>query len=183
MIEFIIGGIVLLAIFFFVNKVNNKKCKVKEENKRLEFKKLEAEQKENEKIRLQKIEDEKHENFTVIISGLGQNTSKFKCILKRKNNTFAYIERTNTSFKLERINTSSTFEKTNTGYKFDRIDTLKLLKEEANNFKWINEEEHKIKQKNIEDEKYENFTVILSGLEQNTSKFKCILKRKNNTFA
>ncbi|MBE7691247.1 hypothetical protein, partial [Tenacibaculum piscium] len=98
------------------------------------------------------IEDEKYENFTVILSGLEQNTSKFKCILKRKNNTFAYIERTNTGFKLERINKSYTFKKTNTGCKFDFIDTLKLLKEETNNFKWINEEQHKIEQKNIEKE-------------------------------
>lgn len=138
MTGFIIVAIVIIAIIYFVNQSNEEKRKIEEEKKRLALiqqKKLEEKKKLDEvkrleKIRLQKIEDEKYETFTIVV--VGQNNNKYTCVLQRQNKTFAYVTRPDTAFQLN--------------------ETLKLLKEKANDFDWISEVQHNKKQKEVSEQ-------------------------------
>ena len=151
MTELIIGAIILFIIIYFVNQSNEKQRKIEDEKKRLEKVRQQAElqkrqeeekrqrqiqerkneeqrklneAKRLEKERLQKIEDEKYETLKIVV--VGQRDDKFTCVLERLNKTYAYVERPNTAFQLD--------------------SNLKLLKETANQFKWISQVEHNKKQ-------------------------------------
>jgi hypothetical protein len=154
----IIVAIVIIAIIYFVNQSNEEKRKIEEEKKRQDRIKYQAEQTKKqeeekqlaliqqkkleekkkldeanrlEKIRLQKIEDEKYETFTIVV--VGQSNGKYTCVLKRQNNTYAYVGRPETAFQLNA--------------------TMKLLKDKANDFEWINETQHNKKQKELKEQK------------------------------
>jgi hypothetical protein len=137
MTGFIIVAIVIIGIFYFVNQSNEEKRKEEEkrlaliQQKKLEEKKKLDEANRLEKVRLQKIEDEKYETFTIVV--VGQSISKYTCVLKRQNNTYAYVERPETAFQLNA--------------------SIKLLKDKANNFEWISETQHNKKQKEVKEQK------------------------------
>ena len=144
MTGFIIVAIITITIIYFVNQSNEEKRKIEEERKRQEKIKYQAEQTKKEeekkkldeanrleKIRLQKIEDEKYETFTIVV--VGQNNAKYTCVLERQNKTYAYVERPETAFQLNA--------------------TMKLLKDKANDFKWITETQHNKKQKEVKEQK------------------------------
>lgn len=84
-----------------------------------------------EKERLQKIEDEKYEIVKVVIAEEKADNSKFSAVLKRANNTYAYVE-------------SPTI--------FDLNSNLKLLKDKTESFSWLSESEHNKRQKRIKEE-------------------------------
>lgn len=130
MTGFIIVAIITIAIIYFVNQSNKEKLKIEEERKRQEKRKLD-EANRLEKIRLRKIEDEKYETFTIVV--VGQSISKYTCVLKRQNNTYAYVERPKSAFQLNA--------------------SIKLLKDKANNFDWISETQHYKKQKEVKEQK------------------------------
>lgn len=129
MTGYIIVLIIVFAIIFFVNQAN----KAEIERKRQERIKYQAEQdkKEQEKIRLQNIEDVKYENFEIVV--VGENYNKFTCVLKSRYNTYAYVERQESAFKLN--------------------STVKILKDKAHQFDWINEDQYNNRQKKITDQK------------------------------
>ena len=129
MTGYIIVLIIVLAIIFFVNQAN----KVEEERKEQERIKYQAEQykKQQEKIHLLYIENAKYENFEIVV--VGQNNDKFTCVLKSRYNTYAYVERKESAFQLN--------------------STVKILKDKAHQFDWINEDQYNNKQKKITEQK------------------------------
>jgi hypothetical protein len=145
MTEFIILAIVIIAIIYFVNQFNEEKLEIEEEKKRQDRMKYQSEQSKKEeekkkleqansleKVRLQKIEDAKYETFTIVIVGQN-NDGIYTCVLKRQNNTYAYVKRSETAFQLNA--------------------TMKLSKDKANSFEWISETQHIKKQKEVKEQK------------------------------
>jgi len=157
--EFIILATIIIAMIariYFLNKSDKKRRQIEEERKRQEEIKYQAKQAKKqeqllaliqqnkleekkkldeeshlEKIRLQKMEDEKYETFTIVAVGL--NNDRYTCVLRRQNNTYAYVESPKIAFQLN--------------------VTVKLLKEEANDFGWISEAQHIKKQEEVKEKK------------------------------
>ena len=120
-----------------LNKIEQKKRQ--EEEKRFELIRLQkVEEKRKldevnrvEKERLQRIEDEKYEIVkTVIVDEIAEN-GKFSFVIKRGDNTYAYVQSTNV---------------------FNLNSNLKILKEKTETFNWFSEFEHNKRQNLIKEQ-------------------------------
>ena len=118
MIEIIIGAIILLIVYLFIQDDSDKETKTEPIDQQL------LETQEVDKSEKERLENLEHENFTVVYTYLSKD-GKPSALIKRSGNTstpFASVERSKTAFKLS--------------------ENLYLQKRKANQWDWYDESEY-----------------------------------------